>query len=100
MMTNDALRRAAQLDHPADMLVRRQLSWWGHVNRSDGLAQEVTASLRSVGEFSRLGRPPDGWFKHLAKAIGETPEQLEKRSWSDREYWSGFVNSTKCVLDI
>jgi len=61
------------------MVKRRKVTWYGHVNRSDGLA--TTMMQGTVEGGRKRGRPKTRWLYNITRWTRESAEAIHKASY-------------------
>ena len=87
---NVKIREELQIESAAEFIERRQLSWWGHMNRMKECRQ-----VKQVLEARKRGRPRKTWNKSVEKILiskGITWNEAKKLTQNKKE-WNKFVHS-------
>ncbi|XP_044757830.1 uncharacterized protein LOC123315984 [Coccinella septempunctata] len=90
---NDLIREDIGIEPLQDFIEKRQLSWWGHLNRMNHERPARKVWEAKVTGKRRRGRPVTTWDKQMGKIIGERGQTWERarKMTANKKEWSKFV---------
>ncbi|XP_044744507.1 uncharacterized protein LOC123306527 [Coccinella septempunctata] len=90
---NDLIWEDIGIEPLQDFIEKRQLSWWGHLNRMNHERPARKVWEAKVTGKRRRGRPVTTWDKQMGKIIGERGQTWERarKMTANKKEWSKFV---------
>lgn len=85
-VTNEEIRRITKKEETImEEIQRKQLVWYGHVNRmGDDRLPRMVMNWRPT-ERRKRGRPRETWLKGITRAM--SLRELQEGEWNDRRRW-------------
>ncbi|XP_045473983.1 uncharacterized protein LOC123680234 [Harmonia axyridis] len=91
-LRNEKIREELQVESLEEFIERRQLEWWGHLNRME--EDKLTRRIWEAKEVrkKRRGRPEKSWNEVIAAILEMkgTNVTTARRVSKDRKGWSEF----------
>ena len=96
-MTNEQIRTDINMESTIEYIKRRQLGWWGHMQRMPLSRPVKQVWMLRVQVRRRRGRPRQTWGNIIGQILQERGMSYTQASIlaADRTKWKTFINMEK-----